>query len=408
MSWVERIKSEITIKTGDGKIYTPLYVLLPKSIEWNIAKFEFPNIKGTLVKRSELKGRKFPIEIIFQGDDHVERSLEFEQSAIDKRPWVISHPIYDDLLVHPESLTFDPTGLNTMVITGQVTETIKDEGPVFTIDASDKTSVDAALASDTAAVSFAADVIPETSDINLMGDNIGAAFSLGAQSVKSGDQSNEYFNLFTVAQSSILNAANDIATAATAMNDVLIYPYLFKDSVESRLSLLRNQFDALAESVVNLVTPNEKKIYETNSNAIVNAMILASINPLDDDYGSVKSVNSVIDQIVDVNNIFFENLDFLQTDNGGGVDSYIPDFAAISALSNLINFALSQLFVIAENATQQRTLILEVDSNPILLAHRFYGLSVDDLTIESFLTQNNIGLSELLEIKAGETVVYFV
>ena len=74
MSWIERIQKGITITTGDGNSFTPLYVINSKNVEFNVAEFEFPNIGGTLVKRSEWKGTKFQLQIIFQGDDNIEKS----------------------------------------------------------------------------------------------------------------------------------------------------------------------------------------------------------------------------------------------------------------------------------------------------------------------------------------------
>ena len=44
MSWIERIKNDIIITTGDGKVYTPLYSIGGKTVEYNIAEFNFPNI----------------------------------------------------------------------------------------------------------------------------------------------------------------------------------------------------------------------------------------------------------------------------------------------------------------------------------------------------------------------------
>jgi hypothetical protein len=77
-------------------------------------------------------------------------------------------------------------------------------------------------------------------------------------------------------------------------------------------------------------------------------------------------------------------------------------------LTNLINFTLSNLFNIALGAKQERFVFLETDSNVILLAHRFYGLVPDDSTIDELIEQNEIGLTEILNIKAGRKIIYFI
>jgi len=77
-------------------------------------------------------------------------------------------------------------------------------------------------------------------------------------------------------------------------------------------------------------------------------------------------------------------------------------------LSILFNFVLSHLFVIAIDAQQKRVVTLTEDSNVILLAHRYYGLTVDDSTIERFMNQNNIGINEIMNIEKGREIIYYV
>ena len=89
MSWIEKINSGIVITCGDGKRYEPHYILAEKSVEYNVAEFDFVNIEGTLVKRSKPRGRRFPIELLFQGDNHLDVADAFEMSAKDDRPWNI-------------------------------------------------------------------------------------------------------------------------------------------------------------------------------------------------------------------------------------------------------------------------------------------------------------------------------
>lgn len=408
MSWVERIKSNIKITTGDGKVYEPLYFITEKSVEYNIATFEFPNIEGTLVKRGTPKGARYTLELIFQGDDHLDQRLAFEESNKDNRPWIVNHPIYDKLILQPTSLTYDPRGLNTSRITGEMIETITDDAPKVSIDPAQQTSVNIQDSLDISIEQFSNNVQPGTSDINQMADDVANAYSLGSEAIMTEDQSNEYFDLFNIANAAILDATSDVGVAVTAMQDVLIYPFLFEDAVKNRINLFRDQFLALSEDVLTLTGFNSKTIYATNAGYMLNGIISASITPLANDYTNVTQVFEIIDIILDVQNQYISNLNSIQSPNGGQEDSYIPEFTTISSINNMVNFAVSQLFVIALSAQQERVLFLEHDSNPVLLAHRFYGLEADDSTITQFIDQNNIGLSELLEIKKDRRIVYYV
>ena len=112
MSWLEKVEKGITITTGDGRKYTPEYFLTPKTTDFNIAEFNFPNVEGTLVKRGTVKGAKHNLTFVFQGENHLDVSFNFEKSAKDNRPWEIEHPFYGIIRVHPTSLTYDSTGIN--------------------------------------------------------------------------------------------------------------------------------------------------------------------------------------------------------------------------------------------------------------------------------------------------------
>src|ERR1700747_157220 len=106
-TWLEKIKNDIVITLGDGNIFHPSSINYKKQVDYNVASFDFPNVEGTLVKRSKPLGRKFDLEIFFQGESNIDVSNDFEFSAKDPRPWKILHPYYGTLIVQPQSLLFD-------------------------------------------------------------------------------------------------------------------------------------------------------------------------------------------------------------------------------------------------------------------------------------------------------------
>ena len=408
MSWNDNIEDNIKITTGDGKKYEPLYKITEKTIEYNVAEFNFPNIEGTLVKKSEPKGARHKFELTFQGPDHLKESKAFEISSKDNRPWKVFHPIWGNLTVQPTSLSFNPSGLASTKINADVIETITDELPRVSIDPKNKISFDYMNTNVSIASGYSDNVIPTTEDITQLTQTTNDIYSLGAESVKSGDQSNEYFQLFNKASAAILNAASHTNTAATYAIDLYTYPSLFVSGVKDRLTLLFDQLNGISGDLENLFTFNQKTTYEMSGAGIVSAMVNASINPADTDYMSSNEVLDVIDQVLLAYDFFVLNIDNLQTPTGGEEDSYIPNYDSISALSDLVNYGIANLFNIALGAKQERFIYLEADSNPIILAHRFYGLDEEDLRIDEFINQNNIGISELLEIKKGRKIIYYV
>jgi len=141
---------------------------------------------------------------------------------------------------------------------------------------------------------------------------------------------------------------------------------------------------------------------------IISAMVNASINPDENDYVSTNEVLDVITQVLTSYNQYVVNIDSLQTPTGDAENSYIPNYDSISDLSDLVNYSVANLFNIALGAKQERFIFLEADSNAIILAHRFYGLEEDDSTIDDLINQNNIGINEMLQIKKGRKIIYYV
>lgn len=392
MSWKERIEQTIQITTADGKVYRPLYRLSPRRVDFNVSQFEFPNIDGTLVSRQNIKGYKYDESIVFQDENHREKYLEFEKSVKDKRPIQVLHPMYGLFNAHIISMVDDPTGLSNTKVEISMVETILAEYPKSETDPNNQVGIDVDNTNDVIAESFDGNADLNTSDVINIQEKTDSAYELGASSVKSGDQSNTYITLY--------NAASD---STVDLISFLSYPSQFIETVSSRLSLFRRQFNSLKLQVT---TPMDKLIYELFGNAYISGMINSSVNPQPNDYGNVNDVIDVINTITSTYNTFISNLDAMQTPNGSELDSYVPNYGAMSALNSMVNYALSNLFNIALTANQQRKAILEADSNLILLAHRFYGAS--DANFERFVSENSIGLNEIQIIEKGREVVYYV
>lgn len=409
MSWLEKIKSNFIIKTGDGKTFKPLWINATKAVEYNIAEFEFPNLPGTLVKRGTPKGGRYNLEFYFEGEDHLDQSLAFEISARDSRAWVISHPMYDNITVQPMGLIFDNTKYNTTKITGPVIETITDDSPKINVVPVDKITEDKTNCDSLFAENYTNNVVPDATDINTMNSNVAVIYAKGAK-VSPIPNSEDYFNLFSDAKSDILNATDDPLKAIQSIQAMIAAPALFLTDVKTRLALLIDQFNALRTTVINIFSPNAKRLYENNMAALISSMALATANPQEggNDYATKNTVIDAIEKVLNSYNLYVSDLDSLQTANGGEMDSYIPDADSLIALNNLVNYTLSNLFTIALGAKQERIIYAEKDTNAIILTHRFYGLDVEDKNIETFMLNNNMGLSEMLQIKKGRRIVYYV
>ena len=410
MSWIEKIKDQMVIITGDKKEYRPQWLNANKTISYNIASFDFIDVPGTLVKRRKPKGAKYKIEIYFQGDDNLDISRSFEISAADPRKWIIRHPFYGDLNVHPTDLFFDNSKLNITKITGNILETIDDTNPQSIIVPEEKIVQDK---EDTDIVTADAFVNnnpqPTVKDINSMDNTVNQLSISTSKVIDDAEEAETFRNLVSKAKADIINAIGEPLAAIRSMQEVINFPSLLSQSVELRLRTLVSEFNKLADSITNLTLRNDKFLFENNAGGKITAITVAISTPLDqNDYGNKQKVLDVITILLNSYNKYIETLDLIQTEDADELDSYVPDSASMILIDNLVNFTLSNLFAIALNAKQERSVVIEEDSNLIILAHRFYGPNAEDENIDELILNNNIGISVHLLIPKGRVIRYYV
>ncbi len=409
MSWIERIKDQIVIITGDKKEFRPQWLNANKTISYNVTSFDFIGVSGTLVKRRRPKGAKYKLEIYFQGDDHLDIAKAFELSAADPRVWTIRHPFYDDLKVHPTDLFFDNSQYNVTKITGNILETIDDTNPQSTIVPEEKIVQDKEDADIITADAYVNNnPEPEVKDLTQMNDNLDQWKVFTGSIIDDDDEAETFRNKIRRAKSAVTNAVGKPLAAIRSMQEVINFPSLVQQSVELRLKTLINEFTALVSSVSVLTRRADKFLFENNAGSMITAIAVTVATPLETDYGNKQSVLDVIEKTLDSYNKYIETLDSLQTQDADEIDSYMPDSDSMDAINNLINFTISNLFDIALNSKQERSIVLEEDSDLISVTHRFLTLDATDENIDEFILNNNIGINEHLLIEKGRILKYYV
>lgn len=418
MSWIERIKNDLVITTGDGKQFRPDYLNPTKSKEYNVAQFNFPGVAGTLVKRNKPQGAKYNLEFYFQGKFNIEEVKIFEVSADDERPWVLSHPIYDELIVQPISISFDNSNLNVTKVLCTVIETITEDNPKVTTDPVDRIANEQKDLLGVFESQFGGVEI-DVSGIKLLQANSDVIYNDAYGKIKLTIDATEFSNRYQNARAAFLDATAKPVAAMQKMNDFITYVAEFKVEVEvigdfnvsavkNRIDILRAQYESIVSTIDTVTGAVNKAIFANNVGVIISTMCLSSSTPEQGDYGSANDVLSAMESILDVYNNYLDDLDSLQSENGGAPDSFIPDFSALIALSNLVTYTVANLYNIALNSKQERSIICEENTNLIILAHRFYGLTIDDSSILTMMRTNNIGLNGILQIRKGTRIVYYI
>ena len=404
MSWLQKVEKGIIIKTGDGNEYRPEYFITPKTTDFNIAEFNFPNVEGTLVKRGTVKGAKHNFVFVFQGENHLDLTFNFEKSAKDNRPWKIEHPFYGILKVHPTSLTYDSTGINITRVTGEFIETIDDTFPQVSLNPTEFIKITAAKIIDEPKYPLKADSKLK----KLLKKLTKAIYNVNNVITNIQDEASYYMNIFNSALAQIETIQSNLDSAIRNISNVVNFPSRFEASIKSKLEGFKESFAKLDEIFKEPESTNNKVTYEFFGTAVIASSVNTIAFSKESDFNTSKDVINVIQIILELQNSFITKLDDLQNDTIGDEDAYIPDYDSLNEMNELVNFAIANLLDIATKSKQERSFYLEEDSNALLLTHRLYGLDEDDENLVKFMNQNNIILNEIIQIKKGRKIVYFV
>jgi hypothetical protein len=407
MSWFDKIQGEFIIQTGDGKRYSVLWKPAKRSAEYNLTEFDFPGLEGTLPKRKKARGIRYAVEFYFQGDNYLDEVAEFIESAKDERYWTILHPMYGTIKCQPAGLEFDDTQLNVTKVTGTVIETIIDDRPKVTEAPASRIVNTKLTVDDTFSETFT-DIQFNLNDVAMLRTNTESVYLEANKKVKLTADAEALFNAYNTANTAILSVTSEPLATARAIQALINAPMLFVDSVQNRLDIMRATFDQIRLTLPNVADATKKKIFQLFGGGLVSGAGNTSATPQDGDYPNRNEVFAVTTTLLDMNNQYLEDLDALQTENGGSPDSFIPDAGSMMALGELMNYTIANLFDIALEAKQERSLILEYDSNVVTLTHRFYGLDSADANMDRFIKQNGFGYNDLLGIEKGRKIIYYV
>lgn len=409
MSWVSRLEQQLVIRTGDGLEYEPQWLNAVQDQRYNLNVFNYIDVPGSQVQRNQPRGRRFSIEIYFIGDDTIDVSERFRRSAADRRPWTIFHPFYDELTVQPISLRFDNTQYNITRITGEVLETIPDDFPRQTQDVEEQIALNKEEVDITGADTFGNQVADlQPSESNLIGDTVDILESNGNTILEDAEDQVTLRNLALTAQRELNTILTRPIQTLRAIQATINFPALVAQTVRARVDNLIDSFNRVIQSVTTLsnITRNEKVYGETSGAAIISAMTLATTTNRDEQ--TREQIQGVIDDVFATYDSYLTTLDGFQTTLQTEANSYAPNPDLQAALSQLMFSTLAALNDITLNSQQEVTIINEADSNPILLAHRVYGLEDQDANLNRFIDTNSLSLNELLIIPKGRELLYYV
>lgn len=398
MTWLDRLENtELEIETGDGQIYKPLWLNAIRNLNYNTEGFDFVGVDGTYVSREEQSGDQFPVTLFFQGENCIEEAEAFQISAKDKRPWKLKHPFFDNQLVQPLNLQFDYSDYNVVKITGTLWKTITTKFPEDSEDVSAtivvrKSNLDA----DTLNFIFNTVLDPEIGLITPLGKAISGIEQAFNDLAQAANATKELKDKVRTASGALQNILNDLTAFTSSLIDLVNFPFLIAANIESSI----DGFKTALNSLIDIFDPSDTQesiFAEVCLTALVSAASAQFVNPGDSDYETRSDVANAEDTLTD---LYDDSLGYFD-DNG-----YVQNADLALSLDAIVNISRANLFDQAFDAKQERSILIGKDSDPVNLAHSYFGPGDDALN--EFIRINTLSLSEHLEIKKGREIIYFV
>lgn len=407
MSWESDLRNiQFEIITGDRKIWHPLLIQkYEKNVEYNGTQYDFIDRAGSLFSRKLPKGRSYPIEFAFTGENNATDANSFESSARDSRSWTITHPFYGTLIVQPLNLKFDNTGLTTTVISCDVLETIVSNQPKTTPSNIDALMNQKDYTIEAVITSFV--YMPKNINPNSVQKTLNLTQKIISIIKKTASFTSKEYALFQKYSKDAINAinnANALTDAVlTSLNNLIELPSILASDIGSRIKTIQTEFDYLLLNVNNLGTADyfDKILCNLTGSLVLtsqcNALTIANTN----DFKTRNEVSVQIATLMANYNTFLKAIYSLED------EKFRPDHDILLNLHNLVYFTNLKLFEVIFEAKQERIFYVKTDTNLIVLTHRLYGLASEE-NIKYLKETNKIGISELLNIKKGREIIYYL
>jgi len=404
MAWKDNLENiKFTIKTGDGAVYYPLWRDSTKSTKLNFAKYDFINVRGSFIDRKESESGSFPLNFYFTGEDNLDQAKAFENSAKDKRLWTVTHPFYGTLSGHPTNIERNDNSFGNTEINVLFWESIADDYPQDTDSIPDEVEDRVVRLNSLGIQNYVSKAQPETGDINDLKSSIEIS---AARFEPDSINFNEYIALKNKALGDLNLLIQETLVAISTAQLVLSEPANFERNIRNKIDSVKSAYDEV-KSTINQENRQSKYYFESQAATLIANLAKSSVNPLLDDYILRSDIESVNSELFGLYNDYLATIDANQIPLENINDEYSPDIDLQSALIDLVTYTSQSLFVLSFDARQERSVILEKDSNLIVLTHRFLGLASDE-NLEIFKRINKIGLSEIYRIKKGRLITYYI
>jgi len=414
MSWNDRLR-EAAYTSPSGERITFTYENVSQQVDKKTTGFTFPDADGTFVQDFGRSGRRYPLRVIFWGNDYDQEAELFEAALLIRGTGKLDHPIYGVIDVVPFGTITRrddlKTAANQSIIEVTFWETI---GLVYPASQNDPASD--VLESVEEYNDVAASEFEEVTDIDSAVEQ--ASFKNDYQALLNSAQS----GLQTIAdvQEDVSKQFNAIVDSVNNGIDILVQqpltlafqttlliqaPARALTSIRARLNAYRDLATAIISGDGAVVSPglnsNNSNTFHTNdlyASTYVTGSILSVVNnQFITKTQALEAAEDILDQLSDVTDWRDDNYQSLEEIDTGGAYQKLQEAVALTA---------GFLVEISFTLKQERRIKLDRNRTIIDLSAEIYNDI--DTQLDFLISSNNLTGSEILELPRGREIVYYI
>ena len=403
MSWRTEISNTpLTIVTGDGQTYAPLWAGGQRNQDFNNTPFDFIGRVGTFLDRREARGAVYNLTLFFMGGDYLIDAKNFENSSLNKNAWLVVHPLYGEFSAQPTSLQRDDSNFNVVQFKVKVWETLPYSPPWEDIEPIEFIVSQSAEVNAEMAQSYVGQIpvleSENTADLINIVDECDARITdiiIDAADLAA------FKTAVALTRDKLVKGIDTVINVIRDVQNIIHYPAEIIGSVTDRINVLNELATQLLSTGG---TKDEKVTSELVGAAIVGA---SSEVATQGDYVSRSKVLDASEILTAQYNTIGLTNDQNTSERPDQEGAFTPDDTVQRALTELYYFTGANLQEIAFDSLLERSFVLDIDSNPVNLTFKVYGLDADDENINKFINENSLTLNELIDIRKGRIITYY-
>lgn len=415
MPWQDRLRQAAYVSpSGIRTVFA--YEDVSKEIDKKTSSFEFPDVNGTFVQDLGNTGRRYPLRVIFSGDNYDTDADAFDSVLLERGIGRLEHPIYGTINVVPFGpiIRNDPlkTAANQAIIDLTFWETINITFPNSQTDPGSQvlSSINSYNSASAQQFNNNTNLLDEVDRVSFKNDytSLLDSTSSGLSSVaNTQDKVRQQFEGITA---SINNSIDILIGQPTTLGfqttQMIQSPARASTSIKARLdaygdlstSLISGD-GAVVTKTIEPIPSNEFHTSDLFASTYVTGSILSVINnEFVTKNEALEAAETILQQFQDVTNWRDNNFTALQE---------VDEGSAYQQLQQSVALVAGFLVQISFNLKQERIISIDRNRTILDLTSELYGTTSND-DINFLINSNNLSGSDILELPKGRRIVFYI